>query len=91
MTLFQPKQSTCYWPDNLETDNQREFEDFIVTLKKRDVQQDYVDCTLEIIDIEVYIVMIFLILPEPSVVCLCRQYRARPACTSVQSDLTLYC
>lgn len=47
-----PKQSTCYWPDNLETDCRREFGDYIVTLKKRDVQKDYVDCTLEIMDIE---------------------------------------
>ncbi|XP_052279616.1 mucin-4-like isoform X2 [Dreissena polymorpha] len=47
-----PKQSTCYWPDSLNTDQRREFSDLIVTLKKRDEQRDYVDCTLEILDIE---------------------------------------
>ena len=51
--LFQPKQSTCYWPDSEQTDVRREFGDYVVTLKKRDVQHDYVDCTLELMDIEV--------------------------------------
>lgn len=50
---IQPKQSTCYWPDSEQTDVRREFGDYVVTLKKRDVQQDYVDCTLELMDIEV--------------------------------------
>ena len=31
-----------------------------------------------------------LILLEPKVISVCQQYRARPACTSVQSDLVLY-
>ena len=32
-----------------------------------------------------------LILLEHKVICLCHQYRARPACTFVQSDQALYC
>ena len=32
-----------------------------------------------------------LILPTPKVINLCHQYRARPACTDVQSDHALYC
>ena len=32
-----------------------------------------------------------LILPTPKVISLCYLYRARPACTSVQSDQALYC
>ncbi|KAL4227547.1 hypothetical protein ACF0H5_012990 [Mactra antiquata] len=47
-----PKQSTCYWPDNFETDIRREYSDYTVTLKKRNVQQDYIECTLELMDIE---------------------------------------
>ncbi|XP_052792917.1 uncharacterized protein LOC128226869 isoform X1 [Mya arenaria] len=47
-----PKYSTCYWPDSLKDDKHREFGDYMVTLKKRDVQHDYVECTLEIMDLE---------------------------------------
>ena len=50
---LQPKYSTCYWPDGLDNDSRREFGDYIVTLKKRDIQHDYIDCTLEVMDIEV--------------------------------------
>ena len=32
-----------------------------------------------------------VILPTPKVISICHQYRARPGCTSVQSDQTLYC
>ena len=32
-----------------------------------------------------------LILPTPKVISLCHRYRAKPACTSVQSDQALYC
>ena len=32
-----------------------------------------------------------LILPTPKVMRLCHQYRARPACTSLQADQALYC
>ena len=35
--------------------------------------------------------MLTLILLEPKVISLCHQYTARPACTSVKSDHTLYC
>ena len=32
-----------------------------------------------------------LILLEPKVISVCHQYSARPVCTSMQSDQTLYC
>ena len=51
--FIQPKQSTCYWPDDMKTDIRRLYGDFSVTLKKREVQQDYIECTLELMDIEV--------------------------------------
>jgi hypothetical protein len=40
--------------------------------------------------INVMIMLTFNLL-EPKVIGLCHQYRARPACTSVQSDHALYC
>ena len=36
-------------------------------------------------------ILLTLILPTPKVISFCHQYRARPACTSVQSDQSLYC
>ena len=36
-------------------------------------------------------VLLTVILPEPKVISLCHEYRARLACTSVQSDQTVYC
>ena len=36
-------------------------------------------------------VLFTLILSEPKVISLCHQYRARWACTSMQSDQALYC
>ena len=35
--------------------------------------------------------LLTLILLEPKMFNLCHQYRAKPTCTSVQSDLALYC
>ena len=35
--------------------------------------------------------LLTLILPTPKMIVLCHQHRARPACTSVQSDQDLYC
>ena len=35
--------------------------------------------------------LLTLVLLEPKGIRLCHQYRARPACTSVQSDQALYC
>jgi len=46
------KQSTCYWPDNEELDSTREYGDFIIAVKKRIVHKDYIECVLEITDIE---------------------------------------
>ena len=38
-----------------------------------------------------FLVILNLILLEPKVIRLCHQYRARLACTSMQSDQALYC
>ena len=35
--------------------------------------------------------LLTVILLEPKVICLCHQYRIRPAFTSIQSDQTQYC
>ena len=35
--------------------------------------------------------LLALILLKPNVISLCHQYRARPGCTSMQSDQALYC
>ena len=37
------------------------------------------------------ICLLTLILPTPKVINLCHQYRARPVCTSMQSDLAPHC
>ena len=36
------------------------------------------------------IIVLTLLLLEPNVISICQQYRARPACTSMQTDMALY-
>ena len=45
-------------------------------------------CMLSIVT---HYVILTLILPTLKVISLCHQYRARPECTSMQSDQALYC
>ena len=44
---------TMYWPDGEGSEGVKQFGDFAITLKKKDVQQDYIEATLQLRNMDV--------------------------------------
>ena len=44
---------TMYWPDGEGSECVKQFGDYAITLKKKDIQTDYIESTLQLRDMEV--------------------------------------
>ena len=44
---------TMYWPDGEGSECVKQFGDYAITLMKKDIQQDYIETTLQLRDMEV--------------------------------------
>ena len=46
---------TMYWPDGEGSECVKQYGDYAITLIKKDVQQDYIETTLQLRDMEVHV------------------------------------